>query len=79
MRAGASRQRNGLDHGAHLLAGAAAGAGAGLQPVGDGLRQDGLHVIGLDVVASLQQGAGAGGTQHRQAGTGGEAFHEPLP
>ena len=39
-----------------LLDGAAARLARGQQPVGDGLRQDGLHIVGCHVVAAGQQG-----------------------
>ena len=57
----------GLDHGANLLDGAAPGAGDGLQAVGDGLRQYGLHVVGSHIVTPGHQGPRLGRPQHRHA------------
>jgi hypothetical protein len=60
-------KRNRIHHGAHLLHGAAAGVTHGYQPVGNGLGQDGLHVIGCHIVAPAEQRLGLGRTHERNA------------
>jgi hypothetical protein len=69
-----SRQGGGKQHGVDLRDRSATCVAIGYQPVRNGLRQYGLHIVWGNVCAAIHQGSCFGCAQHGNASAGAQAL-----